>query len=191
MKVAAISFMWFIYYGAGTKITGYYRWTWLSSLIAIYVAWAPVVLAYVLLVTQQPFADTLFFYFSLTSIIGPLVGYFVPLVILILAYNERGDTGLIYSSSVHFWLGWSLAVAITLLSIFFEFAFLPVIRVWYDFKQDPELSVETTDEEEPTALIEDSIEAEDETSGIVIEADEDDSGQEVVSFFAHDSVITV
>ena len=72
----------------------------------------------------------MFFFSALFSILGPLVGYFVPLVILILAYNERKDTGLAISSKTHFWLGWSLGVMITLLSIFFEFAFLPGIRVW-------------------------------------------------------------
>jgi len=61
-----------------------------------------------------------------------MVGYFVPLTILILAYNERRDTGLVYSSKVHFWLGWTLGLSITVFSILFEIAFLPGIRTWYD-----------------------------------------------------------
>ena len=63
-----------------------------------------------------------------------MVGYFIPITILILAYNERRDTGLVYSSKVHFWLGWTLAIMITAFSILFEIAFLPGIRVWYDLK---------------------------------------------------------
>jgi len=63
-----------------------------------------------------------------------MVGYFVPITILILAYNQRRDTGLAYSHKAHFWLGWTLAVWITILSILFEIAFLPGIRVWYDIK---------------------------------------------------------
>ena len=83
--------------------------------------------------------DAFFFYTSLISIIGPMVGYFFPLTILILAYNERKDTGLVFSSKIHFWLGWFLGVSMTILSIFFEFAFLPGIRVWYDLKHaEPE-----------------------------------------------------
>mmetsp|Transcript_10568 Transcript_10568/g.13060 ORF Transcript_10568/g.13060 Transcript_10568/m.13060 type:complete len:102 (+) Transcript_10568:288-593(+) len=101
-----------------------------------------------MMITQRSaFAEKFFFYASLTSIIGPMVGYFAPLVILVLAYNERKETGLQFASKTHFWLGWSLAVWITLLSIFFEFAFLPGIRIWYELKNNPELYT-TPDEEE-------------------------------------------
>jgi len=133
-KIIFISIMWWFYYLAGSRINSYYWWTWFSSLIAIYVGWGPVSVAYILLLTDTSFAQTLFFYFSLWSIIGPMIGYFIPLVILVLAYNERQDTGLTYSSETHFWLGWSMAVLITVLSIIFEFAFLPGIRVWYELK---------------------------------------------------------
>ena len=133
-KVSFITFMWFIYYLAGTRITSYYQAVWLSSLIAIYVAWGPVAVSWILMWTGRSWAETWFFYSSLTSIIGPMVGYFVPITILILAYNQRRDTGLVYSHKAHFWLGWTLAVWITILSILFEIAFLPGIRVWYDIK---------------------------------------------------------
>ena len=79
--------MWFVYFLKGTKITGYYRTTWLSALIAVYVAWGPVALTWLLIYTGMPWAQTLFYYASLTSIIGPLVGYFVPLAVLIMAYS--------------------------------------------------------------------------------------------------------
>lgn len=81
--------MWWFYYLAGSRINSYYWWTWFSSLVAIYVGWGPVSVAYILLLTESSFAQTLFFYFSLWSIIGPMIGYFIPLVILVLAYNER------------------------------------------------------------------------------------------------------
>ena len=133
-KIAFISFMWFIYYLAGTRISGYYWATWFSSLLVIYIAWGPVAVTWLLMYTGRSWAETWFFYASLISIFGPMVGYFIPITILILAYNERRDTGLVYSSKVHFWLGWTLAIMITAFSILFEIAFLPGIRLWYDLK---------------------------------------------------------
>ena len=81
--------MWWFYYLAGTRINAYYWWTWFSAMLAIYVGWGPTSVAYILLLTDTGFARTLFFYSSLWSIIGPMIGYFFPLVILVLAYNER------------------------------------------------------------------------------------------------------
>lgn len=133
-KVSFISFMWFVYYQFGTKISGYYWATWFSAVLAVYIAWGPVAVTWLLMYSGRSWAETFYFYASLTSIIGPMVGYFVPITILILAYNERRDTGLVYSSKVHFWLGWTLALSITIFSILFEIAFLPGIRVWYDLK---------------------------------------------------------
>ena len=147
-KVFLVLAIWFIYYRNGSKLSSYYWWTWFSAVLAVVFPWGPVSFAWILLQTSPSrFAETLFFYSSLVSIIGPMVGYFAPLVILVLAYNERKDTGLQYASRTHFWLGWWLAVNMTLLSIFFEFAFLPGIRVWYELKTNPELFTEDTEEE--------------------------------------------
>ena len=77
-----------------------------------------------------------------------MFGYFVPLVILILAYNERKDTGLVYTAKIHFWLGWFLGVSFTFLAIIFQVAFLPGIRVWYDLSQAPEIEATEIEEEE-------------------------------------------
>jgi len=140
--------MWWIYYLAGTRISGYYWATWFSALVVVYVAWGPVAVTWLLMYSGRLWAQKWFFYASLISIIGPLVGYFIPITILILAYNERRDTGLVYSSKVHFWLGWTLAVCITLFSILFELAFLPGIRIWYDYKENPELLLQTEEEDE-------------------------------------------
>ena len=137
-KIGFITFMWFIYFLAGTKIESYYYWTWLTALLVIYGAWGPVAVTWLLIYTGRLWAETMFFYACLISIIGPMVGYFIPLTLLILSYNERGYTGLVYGSKVHFWLGWALGVAITILTIFFEMAFLPGVRVWYDIKSRPE-----------------------------------------------------
>ena len=152
-KVGFITVMWFIYYLAGTKITSYYYATWFSSLVVIYVAWGPVVVSFILLLTDSDFAVKWFFWAARFSIIGPLVGYFVPIVILILAYNERGDTGLVYSSKVHFWLGWTLAICITVLSILFELAYLPAIAIWYDISKNGEMK--TIDDESAAEDLED------------------------------------
>ena len=133
-QVGFITFMWFIYYLAGTRITSYYWATWFTSLLVIYIAWGPVAVAWILMYSGKTWAAKWFFYASLWSIIGPMVGYFIPITILILAYNERRDTGLVYGSKVHFWLGWTLVVSYTILSILFEIAFLPGIRIWNDLK---------------------------------------------------------
>ena len=79
--------MWFLYYKAGTRITAYYWWTWFSVLVVMYAAWGPVVLSWALLQSDFKVADFLFFYSSLWSIAGPMVGYFIPIVILVFAYN--------------------------------------------------------------------------------------------------------
>lgn len=147
-KVSFVSFMWFIYYLAGTRISGYYWATWFSAVLAVYIAWGPVAVTWVLMYTGRSWAETWFFYASLISIFGPLVGYFVPITILILAYNERKDTGLVYSHKAHFWLGWVLAIMITVFTIMFELAFLPGIRVWYDLKQNPDLALNNGDSDE-------------------------------------------
>ena len=146
-KCSFITFMWFIYYLAGTKIEGYYYWTWLSSLLVIYGAWGPAAVTWLLIYTGRIWAETMFFYAALISIIGPMVGYFIPLTLLILSYNERKFTGLVYGSKVHFWLGWWLGVFITILTIYFELAFLPGIRVWYDAKSQTEYATAEIDEE--------------------------------------------
>ncbi len=155
-KTAFITVMWWFYYLAGTNITSYYWWTWFTSMLTVYIAWGPTCVAYILLLTETSFAQTLFFYASLWSIIGPLIGYFFPLVILVLAYNEKQDTGLTYSSEIHFWLGWFMAVWITILSIMFEFAFLPGIRVWYELKNGDGLvteeEVEDLDKYDPNEI---------------------------------------
>ena len=86
-KVSFVTLMWFVYYLAGTKITSYYWWVWFSSLLVMWIAWGPVILSWILMLTGAKFAETWFFYSALASISGPLVGYFVPITILILAYN--------------------------------------------------------------------------------------------------------
>ena len=55
-KVGFISFMWFIYYLAGTRITGYYWATWFSSLVVIYIAWGPVAVTWLLMYTGRSWA---------------------------------------------------------------------------------------------------------------------------------------
>jgi len=45
-KVAFITFFYFIYYLAGTRITGFYYWTWTISLITIYGFWGPVAVSW-------------------------------------------------------------------------------------------------------------------------------------------------
>ena len=67
-----------------------------------------------------------------------MVGYFAPLVVLVLAYNEKKETGLQFQSKTHFWLGWFFGVFFTVLSIIFEFGFLPGIRIWYELKTEPD-----------------------------------------------------
>ena len=128
--------MWFIYYKNGTAITNYLWWTWFSALLAIYISWAPVVLGYILQFTGLNIFINFFFNASLISLTGPMVGYFVPMIILILAKTESKttETGLYYASETQFWLGWFIGIMSTLFFIVVEFAFLPGIRVWRDIK---------------------------------------------------------
>ena len=149
-KIVFISFMWFVYFRAGRTITGYYWATWFSSLLVIYIAWGPVATTWLLIYSGRTWAEEYFFYSAMVSIIGPMVGYFVPLTILILAYNTRRDSGLVFSSPVHFWLGWLLALSIIITSILFELAFLPGVRLWYDIKFYQEPVLETVEEEDTT-----------------------------------------
>ena len=132
-KVAFVTFMWFIWYLGGTRIDAYYWWTWFSATFIVYGAWGPVAFAWIAknfgdLIRAQgtewygeefadkylqfTYIDTLFFYAALISTIGPMVGYFVPLTILVFAYQRRDYTGLIYSSKVQFWMGWWLGALI-------------------------------------------------------------------------------
>ena len=99
-----------------------------------------------------------------------MFGYFIPIVILILAYNESKDTGLTYSAKIHFWLGWFFAVSFTFMCIIFQVAFLPGIRVWYDLSQVEE--VETTDYVEEETEEEESSSLPDFPTG----GDDDDDG---------------
>ena len=48
--------MWFIYYLAGTRISGYYWATWFSSLLVIYIAWGPVAVTWLLMYTGRSWA---------------------------------------------------------------------------------------------------------------------------------------
>ena len=96
-KVGLITLIWLAYYWNGSKLTSYYYWAWFSAVLAVNLSWGPVGLAYILLLSNgDAFAETLFFYTSQISIIGPMVGYFAPLVVLVLAYNEKKETGLQY-----------------------------------------------------------------------------------------------
>ena len=125
-------------------------------MVTVYAAWGPVTITWLLLFVPNLLGPkttaNLFFYASLNSIIGPLVGYFAPMITLILAYGEKRDTGLYVTSKTHFWLGWGLAGAIIIFSIAFEYAFLPGIRIWRDIQLNPttydELGSKTADLED-------------------------------------------
>jgi len=84
------------------------------------------------------FFDRMFLFSAYWSLLGPMVGYFVPHVILIVAYNTRGQTGLVYGSALQFWLGWSLGMMITIFSIAFDFTFLEGIQLWYNVRNNPD-----------------------------------------------------
>lgn len=169
-KVTWVTFQWFLYFKNGKDITSYYWWTWFSTLLTVYIAWVPVIIGWILLFTNTGFGDAWFFYSSLASVSGPMIGYFAPLVILILAYNERRESGLVFTHEIHFWMGWVFAVMFTLFSIFFEIAFLPGIRVWYDLKQLPPLKSNKVVEEE---VIEEDVF--DDTDTIIIDEDDEDT----------------
>lgn len=138
-------------------------------MLTVYIAWVPVIIGWILLFTKTKFGDGWFFYSSLASVSGPMVGYFIPIVVLILAKNERRDTGLVFTSEVHFWMGWTFAVMFTLFSIFFEIAFLPGIRVWYDLQNLPPLKTKKQ------AEVKEEEEAEEEKDDIITDGDTDET----------------
>lgn len=148
-KLIFITFMYVFWYLLGFRLKSYYNFTWLSAFLAIWVSDGPLVYSwYQMNIVKDPRAYEWFFYTSLTSTFGPLIGYFVPLTALVFAYDDRGDTGVNYTSPVHFWMGWWIGVSFTLLCIIFDFAFLPIIRVWYDNYEPPEIPVIEVEEEE-------------------------------------------
>jgi len=55
-KVSFVTFMWFIYYLAGTKISGYYWATWFSATLTVYIAWGPVATTWLLIYTGRLWA---------------------------------------------------------------------------------------------------------------------------------------
>jgi len=113
-----------------------------------------------------------YFYSSLISVAAPLIGYFAVLTTLILAYNKRTDTGMYISSKLQFWMGWYLGVLITLLTIIFEFSFLPIIRVWWEIQQDPTLFIA----EEEVVVV-------DETGTDVVPGDTGEDPDDIITTF--------
>ena len=134
MNVATMSLVWFWYMQNGAGLISLYYWIWFSSLLAVMVSWGPVSLFYPFVFIGSQIFDQIFYFMSLGAIVGPMAGFAVPIVLLLVAYLDRYDKGLIVVSEVHFWLGWAFACSVTAFEIAFQVAFIPNIRLWYDLK---------------------------------------------------------
>ena len=142
LSAGALAYIWFVHLSMGANLVSYYYWTWFIAMVSAIGAWTPVVLTYFGTFAGIPLLDNMFRVAAYWSLLGPMVGYFVPHVILILAFSRRGETGLSVGSNLHFWLGWSLGMMITIFSIIFDFTFISGIELWYDVRNNPNKFVE-------------------------------------------------
>ena len=119
LKVAAASVIWWVVLNGGANLTFYSLWAWSVGLLSAAIAWIPVTLGYIFHFFNTPVTDSIWLYTSLLSVDGPMIGYVIAIVIILMAYFEPINSGLFYRSEWHFWLGITLGIAFTALSITF------------------------------------------------------------------------
>ena len=90
---------------------------------------------------------------TLASIDGPMIGYIIAIVIFMIGYFEP-RSGVIYTDEWHFWLGIAFAISFTALSITYQIAFLPGIRIWFNIQRGK--VEEVIDENGNTVFVEES-----------------------------------
>ena len=118
-KVIVGFIMWFVVLNGGRNLTNYMLWAWACGLLSVGIAWIPVMIGYFLLYVDSRTTDTIWLVVSLMSIDGPMIGYVVAIVIVLLGYFQPFNSGLTYTSEWHFWLGMVLGICFDALSITF------------------------------------------------------------------------
>ena len=170
-KVLVALGMWFIYFENGNSskhpLKKMYWRAWFSGFLAVMGSWGPVILFYGLSFIGDKWARKGYMWTCMLSVDGPMLGYALPLVFLIIGYLSNKDEGLDVTSPIHFWMGWTLLILIMVVSFTFQIAFLPSIRVW--FEADGDYSIFEEEEE-------------DEESNRIDRGEDDDIETEVVSF---------
>ena len=109
-------------------------WGVAAGLVSVAVAWIPVTIAYILLLIDPTDVTigTIWLVSSLISIDGPMIGYILGIVIILIGYFEPVNSGMVYRSELQFWLGMAMGIMITVFFITYQVAFLPGIRVWHN-----------------------------------------------------------
>ena len=143
LKVAAAAVIWWVALDGGAGLTFYSLWAWAVGLLSVAVAWIPVVFGYALHFINTPTTDSIWLYCSLLSVDGPMVGYVIAIVIVLMAYFEPINSGLYYTSEWHFWLGVTLGITFTALSITFQILMLPGIRIWHNIRSGKDVFIDS------------------------------------------------
>ena len=134
-KIAAAAVLWWVPLKGGVGLRAYMIWAWAVGLLSVAIAWIPVFIGWCLLWINTRATDTIWLIFSLWSIIGPMIGYPAAIVITLIGYFDGLNSGLTYTSEWHFWLGMVLGICFDIVSITFQVAILPGIRVWHNIRK--------------------------------------------------------
>ena len=94
-------------------------WGVAAGLVSVAVAWIPVTIAYILLLIDPTDVTigTIWLVSSLISIDGPMIGYILGIVIILIGYFEPVNSGMVYRSELQFWLGMAMGIMITVFFI--------------------------------------------------------------------------
>ena len=109
--------IWFLVLENGANLEFYALWAWATGLLSVGIAWIPVIIGYGLHFIDSNFTNTNWLVVTLLSIDGPMIGYVAAVVIIIIGYFKPVNSGIIYSSEWHYWLGVSLGISFTAMSI--------------------------------------------------------------------------
>ena len=119
VKVTAAAIIWWVVLNGGAGLQYYSLWSWAVGLLSVAIAWIPVIIAWALHFINSSITDSIWLYVSLISVDGPMIGYVIAIVIMLMAYFEPSNSGLTYTSEWHYWLGMVLGMSFTALSITF------------------------------------------------------------------------
>lgn len=142
LKVTAAAVMWWVVLNGGVDLRYYSKWAWSVGLLSVAIAWIPVIIGYALHFVNTPTTDSIWLYASLLSVDGPMIGYVIAVVIVLMGFFEPVNSGLFYRSELQFWLGIALGISFTAMSITFQVVFLPGIRIWHNIRAGLDIVVD-------------------------------------------------
>ena len=100
VQFGAAAFVWFYVLNGGVGYTNYYLWALAAGMLSVAIAWGPVMIGYLLLFIDTPATDTIWLVVCLLSIDGPMIGYILAIVIMLIGYFQTVNTGIVYSSEL-------------------------------------------------------------------------------------------